>query len=214
MSLNVISEMFANEINDADNAIINVNPKRNSIETPLFDITFKKSRVGDIEVDGAKGLVPLDMFNFCDKLVVQIALNAVKARILVCGENAVATDTAPLFQDLFDNDKLKEEYAKKLSDAQVLYAETLYANVTAYIITANEMAKAREEMFPLAKTQLQYAYNSRTKDGIFNLKEAILYRISTNPTLLKLKDDYRKRKENKQDMAALSQDNISKVLGF
>ena len=214
MSLNVISEMFTDEINDADDAIINVNPKRNSIETPLFDITFKKSKLGDIEIDGSKGLVALDLFNFCDRLVVRVATDAVKTRILVCGEKAIADDTAPLFQDLFDNGKLKEEYAKKLSDAQILLAETLFASITTYIISINEIAKAREEMFPLAKSQLQYAYNSTTRKGIFNLKEAIAYRISTSPTLLKLKDDAKKRKENQQDMASISQSNISKVLGF
>ena len=217
MSINALEEMYSDEVKTAEPETDNITSiERNMVvSTPMFDITFKKFKFQDNEINSSRGLMALDLFNFVDKLVVQIARENVELRRMVFGEEALADDVAPTIKEMFNSTgTLKEEYKTSLTEAQIQRAETTYALLVGYLETIRALANARTEFFSGARSSIQYAYNAEARKGISDLKEAIEYRIKTNPQLRELKKRVSKRREGGKEIEALHYGSVSDILNF
>ena len=210
-------EAFADDVQNAKEAVIEVNNVR-EICTPLFTITFKNHTVNDIEIDPTKGLIASNIFNMCDKFIIQIASNAITGRQMICGDEAVANDTAPNFMSFFtDAGTLKEEFSTKLTESQIMKIEMLFAETNALLMTVRELISHHRKMFPTSKYGPQLAYNinaDSVNKGIYDLKEAIQYRIKTSSKLRDIKRSVENRLKSTQVVDALKYASIHEVLNF
>lgn len=215
MSFADLNDVFSNEVANAEEAVaIDITPVT-VIETPLFDIHFKTYEVGNTKVDSTKGFVSLNIFSLCDKLIVQIATEAISGRALIFGEQAVAENTAPNFLTVFnENGQLKEEQAKLMKASDVQRVEQLYASVKACYDTLQAMIAAHKRIFPLSRKGIQLAWNAEKTTGIYDVKEALTYRLQNNSKLRDIKRNVENRKSQQNGANILTYANFSDVLGF
>lgn len=217
MSFADMLEAFADDVQTAKEAVIEVQNVR-EITTPLFTITFKNHTINDIEIDPTKGLIASNIFNMCDKFIIQIASNAITGRQLICGDEAVANDTAPNFMSFFtENGQLKNEFSTKLTESQIMKVEILYAETNALLSTVRDLIDNHRKMFPTSKYGPQLAYNINAEGankGIYNLKDAIQYRIQTSSKLRDIKRSVENRLKSTQVVDALKYASIHEVLNF
>lgn len=176
------------------------------VETPLFDIHFKKFTQGDNTIDAARSTIARDVFNsLCDRLVIQLATKTILVRKAVCGQDALADETAPKFLALFTEEgSLKEEFYDKLDEAGVVAAELGWTFVKACHDTIEALTEARKEMLPFERTPIQYAYDTQSSPPkpVYDLKEAIRYRVDNSSTLRGIKDLVaRNRRSQNQDLS-------------
>lgn len=214
MSFLDLSEAFSSEIEAAKESAIDITPVT-IIETPLFDIHFKKHTVGSTEIDPTKGFTALNVFSICDKLIVQIATDAITGRATIFGEEAVANNSAPNFLTVFDPEgQLVDEHRVKLKDSDIQRVEHIHASIRAIYATLQALVVAHSKLFPLSRTGIQLAWNSETTKGIYDIKEALTYRINSNSKLRDIKRNVEARKNQRNTINALEYASFSDVLGF
>jgi hypothetical protein len=217
MTFNALEDLYAEEAEVATETATDefTSITRNmTIETPLFDITFKKFRFKDNEFDPSRSIVSLDMFGFADKLVVQIASESIKLRELICGDEAMADENAPMMHELFADGKVKPEYVGILTESQITKAELAHAQILGMIQTITALTAARDEFFPHSTRPLQYAWNSVKREGITDIKAAIAYRVSSSPKMAKIKLRVANRRAGGKEISALGYGSAAAILGI
>jgi hypothetical protein len=206
--------MFENEIETAKDIVVDITPVT-VVETPLFNIHFKNYEFCESKLDPTKGFTALNVFSICDKLIIQIASDAITGRTIVFGEDAVANNTTPNFLTVFnEKGNLLEEWRVTLKDSDAKRVEQLYTAIKAHHETVQALIVAHSKMFPLSRTGLQLAWDSETTSGIYKLPEALAYRIRTNSKLRDIKKKVEARKHQRETIDALQYAKFSDVLGF
>lgn len=186
----------------AEEDVLSTITKLSVVETPFFDIHFKTYEHGDHAVDAAKGAIARDVFNaLCDRLVILLATRTITTRKAVCGQEALADDTAPMFTELFNKDgSLKEEHQSLLDEAGIARAEGDWVYVKGCLETLLGLAAAREKFLPHAQSPLQFAWNAQAGKPIYNYKEAIQYRIESSASLRTIKAVVADTRRNQRGM--------------
>lgn len=183
MSFEYLSNVLNDTIHEAEEFVVQESTKEKTISTPLFTLTFHNMETGGVLVDGANGLFLGDLFNLCDRLVVRIATATVNIQELLFGLEATATNkTKPIGECFDDQFNLLPKWKEKLTEKQQKTAITLAAEIHAYMVTLSALIKARAQLLPMAKRELQLAWNSEKQQPITNLSEALKYRIMTGNT--------------------------------
>ena len=214
---NPLEDLYGADVEDAaedNNEVIDIS-RPMTIDTALFTITFKKFSHNGNQFNPARSMVASDVFGFVDKLVVQIAMESIKIRQLVCGDEALADDLAPMIQDLFQpTGQLKAQYVGTLTDIQLAKLEGQYCQIVGMVTAVTEMAAQRAEFFPSSRKEIQYAWDNTKREGIYDLKQAISYRINTGLTLQNIKKRVAARRSGKKDVLALRTGSAAAILGF
>lgn len=217
MEFNAIEDLYADDVETANEEATDsfASIERNmTIETPLFNVTFKKFRYKDNEFDPSRSLIAQDVFGFVDKIVVQIASESIKLRQLICGDEALADDKAPMVHELFADGTVKPEFVGNMTQAQIIKAELAHTQIMAMIQTLMAMSQARDEFFPQSSKPLQFAWNASERKGIEDMKAAIAYRVSSSPKLAQIKLRVSKRRAGGKEASALEYGSAAAILGI
>ena len=134
----------------------------NSISTKLFDINFKSHQIGDNVVDGSNNYLASNIISgMLNQICIDIGRLTYKIESLIFGEEAVGKKESLRPTRCFDDLKLKQEYADKLTVKQRMFAETMYSELVVYWLEGKALLEQYQSLRPAPKQAPQVMYVGR-----------------------------------------------------
>lgn len=196
-----------------------------TIEAPLFDITFKKAKFGNIVVDANRGFL---LSNICtaiaDRLCIDIAESVIQIQNILCKDEDIADGTAKRPSQMVDQKtgEVLEEFGHGITDSNKEKVEQEWAKITINNQALSSVEKAFEEARPMARTGVQYAYvgaiaAERTgfKAGvpIFSPKEAVEFRRKNSVLYRRIVASVKRRRNGGAEIEAMHSGDYATALG-
>lgn len=164
-------------------------PQNMRFSTPIVDVTFKNTTVGDAFFSGAQNYFAGNIVNaVADQLCQAIARTIHDIQLTVVGRAAIAENTVPILQDMFDSGgKLIEKFAFTRTEVQTARAENLFASLQVYWDSLTSIMQTHSELMPnralnLAYVSVSTASTAFAVGAIIDFREAIKFRMSTIPS--------------------------------